>query len=189
MHIDIDPKKYRHWPYKNTLLLCASLLFLWLVADTEPVKTAVHGVAELGYLGAFIAGLFFVSVFTVAPAGLVLFRLAELFNPWEIALFAGIGAMIGDYIIFRFLRDRVFDELKPIFFKIGRSQLGKLFQTPYFAWLLPIVGAAIIASPLPDEAGIGLLGASQVRGWQFMLLTFILNATGIFLIVVAAQAL
>ncbi|HEY1074333.1 MAG TPA: hypothetical protein VGE59_01365 [Patescibacteria group bacterium] len=187
MHIDLDPRRYRNWPYKNTTLLILSFLILWLIIDTHPVQRAVSQVSGWGYLGAFLTGIFFVSVFTAAPAAVILFRLADVLNPWEVALFAGIGAMCGDYLIFRYLQDKVFDELKPIFFKIGRTQLGQLFHTPYFAWLLPIVGAAIIASPLPDEAGIGLLGASQVRGWQFLLLTFVLNSVGIFLIVLLAQ--
>lgn len=180
---------YRAWKYKNVAGLAASLLLLWYIADHPTVTSAINGVAELGYFGAFITGIFFVSTFTVAPAAIVLYRLADTFNPYAIALFAGAGAVIGDYLIFRFLRDGVFQELKPLFAKMGGSYIEKLLHTPYFFWLTPLVGALIIASPFPDEIGIGLMGISKIKPWQFVLLSFSLNALGIFIIVILAQRL
>ena len=47
--------------------------------------------SPMGYLGAFITGIFFVSTFTVVPASVVLFRLAESLHPIEVALLAGLG--------------------------------------------------------------------------------------------------
>src|SRR3990167_11173144 len=156
-------KKWKHWNYKNTALLILSLaLFFWF-AEHPIVKNTISLINGFGYIGAFISGIFFVSVFTVAPAAIVLFFLAETLNPLIVALFAGSGAVIGDYLIFRFLRDRVFDEIKPLLLKNGGNLLMKLFKTPYFAWGLSLVGAFIIASPFPDEVGIGLLGASKLR--------------------------
>jgi hypothetical protein len=49
-----------------------------------------------------------------------------------------------------------------------------------------VFGAVIIASPLPDEAGVSLLSLSKLKNWQFILLSFVLNATGIFIIVTLA---
>lgn len=114
--------------------------------------------------------------------------MAEKLNPFEIAILAGAGAVLGDYLIFRFLKDRVFYELKPIFTKIKGFYLIKIFQTPYFAWLTPLIGASIIVSPLPDEVGVGILGISKMKTWQFILLSFILNATGIFIVVTVARS-
>ena len=59
-------------------------------------------------------GIFFVSTFTVVPAMYVLYVLADKFNPFEVAVFAGLGALLGDYLIFRFLKDKIFEELKPL---------------------------------------------------------------------------
>lgn len=172
-----------HWKYKNTTLLVASLIALFLLADTEIAHAFIRQIGTYGYLGATITGIFFVSTFTVAPASLVLFHLAQEFNPVLIALFAGAGAVIGDLLIFRFLKDGVFDEMRPLVRRLGRSHLSVLFRTPYFAWLVPVVGAFIVASPFPDEIGIGLLGLSKIKWWQFALLAFVLNALGIFIIV------
>lgn len=179
---------YKSWQYKNSFLLLLGLVILFLFADSNIVQNTIAKIGSWGYLGAFITGIFFVSTFTVAPAMYVLYNLAEKLNPFEIALFAGLGALVGDYIIFRFLKDRIFEELKPVFMKLGGNYLTRIFRTPYFAWLVPLVGAAIIASPFPDEAGIGLLGLSKLKNWQFMLISFLLNAVGIFIIIILAKS-
>lgn len=181
--------QWRRWRYKNTTWLIVSLaVFVWLLGYPA-VEQFLQSFSALGYLGAFLAGILFVSVFTVAPAAVILFYVAEGAHPWLVAMFAGLGAMLGDYLIFRFLRDRVFEELSPLW---HRSRLGdfisRLFRTPYFAWLVPLLGLIVIASPFPDEVGIGLLGASKIKTWQFFLLTFLLNVAGILAVVLIGQA-
>jgi membrane protein YqaA with SNARE-associated domain len=187
MALDINPNKYKHWPYKNTALVILSVSALYYLADTPAVQIVINGIGSLGYIGAFITGIFFVSTFTVAPAAVVLFDLAHSHNPWEVALLAGAGAMIGDLIIFRFFRDHVFEELKVLYDKIAGPHFTDLFRTPYFAWIIPIIGAIIVASPFPDEIGIGLLGISKLKTWQFLIITFILNALGILLVIGLAK--
>lgn len=180
-------KRWRHWPYGNLTFLILSLVLFYYLADTAWVKSTIGRIGDLGYIGAFITGVFFVSTFTVVPAALVLYDLAETLDPIYIALLAGAGAVLGDYIIFRFLRDRVFEELLPVLNKLGGSTIKKLFLTPYFAWLIPIAGALIIATPVPDEVGITMLGASKLKNWQFLLLSLLLNSVGILIIVLIAR--
>lgn len=180
---------WKHWRYKNTILLIVSLFAIFLLSKTPALDEFIRSIGDLGYVGAFITGIFFVSTFTVIPASIVLFHLAEYLHPAEVAILAGLGAMLGDYILYRFLKDRLFDELRPVFKKFGHPYLSLLFKSPYFAWLLPIFGAFIIASPLPDEVGVGMLGVSKIKQWQFFALAFVLNAVGIFLIVGASQIL
>lgn len=179
---------WKNWQYKNTALLISGLFLFIYFIDSPAIQNTLKQIGSFGYLGAFFSGIFFVSVFTVAPASVVLYDLAENLNPLYIALAAGSGAVIGDYIIFRFLRDRVFEELNPIYQKMGGSFLKKIFLSPFFAWLIPIAGALIIASPLPDEAGITLLGLSKVKNWHFILITFLLNSIGILLVIVLSKS-
>jgi hypothetical protein len=179
---------YKSWRYKNTGLLIISVVVFFYLAGTPFVERIIAAMGSLGYIGSFIAGIFFVSTFTVAPAGIVLYHLAELLNPLGVALSAGIGAVIGDFIIFRFFKDHVFEELMPIFRKLGDHPILRILSTPYFAWILPVLGAFIIASPFPDEIGIGLMGISRMKSWQFLILAFVLNATGIFFIVTLAHS-
>ena len=182
-------EKYKHWKLKNTFLLIASMGVLFYFADNPFIKNVIHEIGGLGLFRAFLAGIFFVSTFTVAPASVILFYLVKELDPLGVIISAGIGAMFGDYIIFRFFKDKVFEELKPIFTKLGGSHISRLFSTPYFAWLAPVFGAIIIASPFPDEIGIGLLGIAKLKNWQFLTLSFILNSLGIFLIISFANLL
>ncbi len=180
--------KQKKWAYQNTILVLISIGLFILLADTPAAKLVIEHIGSYGYLGSFIAGIFFVSTFTVAPSGAVLFHLAEQYNPILIALTAGAGGVIGDLLIFRFVRGDAFAELSPILDRIKRRPVFALFKSPYFGWFTPVLGALIIASPLPDEAGIGLMGLSKIREWQFMLLTYVLNTTGILIIVLLTQA-
>ncbi len=168
-------------------MLFASIILLVFVLQSDDVHTFLRGLHEYGYIGAFVAGVFFVSTFTVAPAGVVLFALATELNPIFIAITAGFGCVVGDYTILRLFKDRVYEEVRPLFGRFRGSSIARLFRTPYFAWLLPVFGAFIIASPFPDEIGIGLLGSSKLATWQFLVLTFTLNTIGIFIIVSSAQ--
>lgn len=180
--------KWKHWPYKNTAFLILSLIVFFFFADTPVIKNTVSYIGNFGYIGAFFVGIMFVSIFTVAPAAVVLFHLAETLNPLGIAIAAGTGGVVGDYLILRFLKDRIFEELRPVFMNHGGKPLRKLFKTPYFAWAVPILGAIIVMSPFPDEVGIGLMGISRLKTWQLMGLLYLLDVTGIFLIVIAARS-
>ena len=181
--------KYKNWKFKNTGFLVLSLILFFYFADAPFVKNVIGSIGNLGYLGAFLTGIFFVFTFTIAPASVVLFFLAQELNPFGIALVAGLGGVMGDYIIFRFLKDRVFEELKPIFINLGGPRLSHLLATPYFGWVAPVVGAIIIASPFPDEIGIGLMSITKLKNWQFLVLSLILNSLGIFIIISLAKIL
>ena len=181
-------KYYFGWRYKNTIFLLFSLVLLYLFAGRPEVKSFIELIGGFGYFGAFLVGIMFVSTFTVAPSLMILYRLAETLNPFIVAILAGIGAVIGDYIIFRYYRDKIFTELKHLFKKLKGPYVFKIFTTPYFAWLTPLLGAAIIASPLPDEVGVGILGISKISTWKFVIVSFILNAAGIFIVVTLAQS-
>jgi len=176
-----------NWKYKNSFFLALSLLILYLVADSAAVKAVISGLGEWGYFGAFIVGIFFVSTFTVAPSILVVYYLAQTLNPWEVAVFAGLGAVIGDALIFSFIREGLFDEVKPLFSFFKKPLFFRVYNSPYFAWFLPIAGAIIIASPFPDEIGISLMGLSKVKRWQFMIISFVLNTSGLLIIATLAR--
>jgi len=180
-------RTYKNWRFKNTAILVLSLIVFFYLLNFPFVKNLISSIGGLGYLGAFISGMFFVSTFTVAPSTVILFYLAEKFNAWDIAILAGLGAVIGDFIIFKFLKDRVFEELKPIFQKTLGKKISNLYKTPYFGWTAMALGAIIIASPFPDEVGLSLMGLSKIKTWQFLLFSFTLNAIGIFIIILLAQ--
>lgn len=183
-------RRKKSWAYKNTTLLAISLVVFILVLETPIVVALLDHVRTLGHIGAVIAGMLFVSTFTVAPGTAILFHIAEEFDPVMIALHAGIGAVVGDLLIYRFFKDGVFKELAPLVKRHGGAGLKALIQSPQFTWFTPVLGAIIIALPIvPDEIGIGLMGLSRVKEWQFILLTYVPNVFGVLLVVLAAQAL
>ncbi len=176
------------WEFTNTILLIAGLVLLWLVSGTPIAHAVVRTFADWGYLGAFLTGLFFASTFTVAAAIVVLFALASILPPVPLALVAGFGAMLGDYIIFTFVRDHLVREWIPVYCRVAGTPLGRVFSSPFFAWFAPVLGAFIIATPLPDEVGVSLLGIAGMRSWKMLGITFVLNAVGILAIVTIAHA-
>jgi len=176
-----------YWKYKNLTLFFISLLGAYFLSRFETFHTFLLSLGELGYLGAFIAGILFVSTFTVATGAVILLVLAETLSPLEIGLIAGLGAVVGDFAIFRFIKDSLTEEILPIYRLLGGGHITKVLHTKYFSWTLPVIGAVIIASPLPDEVGVSLMGISKMKTYQFVLLSFILNAIGISLVVSASN--
>ncbi|MBI5356786.1 hypothetical protein HZB78_04205 [Candidatus Collierbacteria bacterium] len=123
----------------------------------------------------------------MTAGAIILFFLAETFTSWEIGLIAGLGAVAGDLTIFKFVKNGLAGEIKDIYNHMdGRHHLRRLFHSKYFSWTLPVVGALIIAPPLPDELGVTLMGISRLNTIQFLITSFLLNSIGIFLIVSGA---
>lgn len=178
---------WKHWKYKNLTLLGVSIAVAIYLFREESFHEFLLGLGNTGYIGAFIAGILFVSTFTAATGAVILLVLAEKLSPFEIGIIAGLGAVIGDFTIFKFVKDNIIEELKDIYNQVDHdNHLKKIFHTKYFSWTFPVLGAIIIASPLPDELGVSLMGISKMKTYQFLILSFILNAVGIFLVVSAS---
>ncbi len=138
-------------------------------------------------LASFIAGIFFTSVFTLAPASIALIQIAEK-APIDHVIFIGaLGALLGDLLLFYFIRDRFGEDVKKIMKFKTLKHFFKSFHFGFLKWLSPLLGALIIASPLPDEFGISLLGMSKVKMIFFIPISFAMNALGIYLLVLFAQ--
>lgn len=141
---------------------------------------------SLGYPGAFVAGILFVCSFTVAIGVVALVALSHSLNPVILAIVAGAGAVIGNFFIFRFIKDDILEDIVPLFKKIEGNHLTKLLHTKYFQWSLPVIGALLIISPLPDEVGISLMDIAGMSTLRFLILCFFLNSIGILFIALAA---
>lgn len=181
---------WHRYRYKNLTCLFVSLLISFFLLRNEVFRNFLLHLGNLGYFGAFIAGILFVSTFTVALGSVILLLLVESLSPLEIGLIAGLGAVVGDTVIFQFIRNKgLADEIKHLFEYFGGDKISHLLHTKYFSWTLPVVGALIIASPLPDELGVGLMGISKMKMAQFLLISFLLNSVGIFLVVATSLIL
>lgn len=172
--------------YKNLALIFLGIISAFFLSKSADFHQFLLQIGDFGYLGVFLAGMLFVSTFTVATGAVILFILAETLSPLEIGIIAAFGAVIGDFTIFKFVKDNLISEIEPIYEHFGGNHLTKILHTKYFSWTIPVFGAIIIASPLPDEIGVSLMGIAKMKTYQFMILSFILNAVGIFLIVSAS---
>lgn len=179
---------WRSWKYKNLSFLFFSLVFAFFLGKLEPFHQFLLSLGTLGYLGSFFAGVLFVSTFGVATGIVALLVLAEKLNPILLGVIAGTGGVAADFLLFRFVKDRLIDEVKPIYDQLDHNHhLKKLLHTKHFRWVFPVVGAIIIASPLPDELGVSLMGIAKMRNRTFLLLSFILNSSGIILFLLASR--
>ena len=176
-----------HWRYKNLTLAFFSVVLAVALYRFEAFHSLLLHLGNFGYIGAFLAGMFFVWTFTATTSALVLLILAETLSPLEIGLIAGLGAVVGDMLIFRLVKDGLANEIKDIYNHVDhKKHLKKLFHSKYFNWMLPVLGGIIIASPLPDEVGVSLMGISKMGAVKFAILSYFLNSVGIFLIIFAS---
>lgn len=181
-------KIFHPYKYKNLTFLFISIIVAFFVFQFEPLHSFLLNLGGFGYIGAFIAGILFVSTFTVATGAILLLILAERLSPIELGIIAGLGGVVGDFTIFRLVKDNLANEINDIYNHVdGDHHLKRVFHSRYFAWTLPVIGGAIIASPFPDEIGVSLMGISKMKTYKFLLVSFILNAIGIFLIVSASR--
>lgn len=168
--------------YKNLILLGVCIGIVTLLVHLEPFKYVLAQINQLGYFGAFIGGVLFVFTFTVALGGVILFSLADSHSIFIVSLVAGLGGTLGDLVIFRFVKDGLMEEITPLYRSVGGDRLTRIFKRSYLHFMLPVIGAIIIASPLPDEIGVSLMGISHIRTSYFVLISFFLNTIGLFLL-------
>ena len=140
----------------------------------------VVGALGSGAFSSFIAGVFFTSAFTIAPASVALGHISLTTPIHVVALWGALGALCGDLILFFFIRDKFANDLKRSFKPTFVKHIASSFHFGFLKWLAPIFGALIIASPLPDELGLTLLGMSKVRLAVFIPLAFTMNLIGIY---------
>ncbi len=180
-------------PYKNLgrdmFFVLLSVLVASVLVRFGVIKNII-GVAQEGkIIGSFLAGVFFTSAFTLAPASIALAALSQTTPIWIVALCGALGAVIGDMVLFLFIRDRFADDLENALHAYHDRKLTRFFHRKFFHWLSPIIGALIIASPLPDEMGITMLGVSRIRTGTLIAISFVMNFVGVLLVALVAHSL
>jgi len=174
----------------DALIIAVSIGVAVILVQTGAVIQILMSAQGLEFLGSFVAGLFFTSMFTTAPAIVTLGEIARIHAVMPTALIGAAGAVVGDLIIFRFVREKFSEHLLELLKhrNIWR-RMHTLFKRKLFRWLSLFVGGIIIASPLPDELGISLFGFSRIKTSWFIFLSYIFNFIGIVLIGSVARAI
>ena len=180
----------RHWLHKllvDFIIILLGVALTWLIAETQ-VFGALDTIINMSYAAAALAGLFFVSIFTIAPAAYILFKLAGTQSLWPVAVLAGLGAAAGDVVIYWFARYRLARDLAAVISPRARRLIARAEKQVFFRWLMAVLGVLIVASPIPDELGITLVGFARMKMKYFAPAAFVLNVIGIYLVLLASQA-
>jgi hypothetical protein len=143
----------------------------------------------MAYVGSFISGIFFVSIFTTAPATVVLGEIARVNSIFMVALFGSFGSVVGDLLIFRFVKNHISEDFSFLIKKSGLKRFTAIFKTRVFHWLFAFLGALVVASPLPDELAMSMMGLAKIKTSVIIPLSFILNFFGILIVGLIARAI
>jgi len=140
-------------------------------------------------MGAFLAGILFASTFTVAVASSVFLLLTKTHNAFAIALIGGLGALAGDTLIFKFLRDDLIADFEYLEKHFPNKLAKRIIHSKLIFWFLPIIAALVIASPFPDEVGLLLLASIKLKYHHFSILSFTFNTIGILILSIVGKAI
>jgi membrane protein YqaA with SNARE-associated domain len=182
-------KLWKRYEYKHTTLAVLAIWLFTLIIDSTLVAAIFAFIENLGFWGGFISGILSVSFFTAAPAVVLLIGLASKAEPHMLALAWAVGSTIGDWLVVKFYQEQVFHELAPLLKKLGFGRLIKAMRRKYTSWILFLAGTLFIASPLPDEPGVALMGLSHLKRRFIIFMCFLLNILGALTIILAVEAI
>ena len=174
---------------EDLIAVSASVFLAWFLISSGALANLLAATDAGKIFESFVVGFFFTSAFTLAPAAVFLAELSQIISPWTVAFFGALGAMCGDLVLFLFIRDRLANDIKALFPKAAVRHFLNSFHLGFWKWLAPILGALIIASPLPDEFGVSLLGLSRTRIAVLLPVAFVMNFLGILAVATVANTL
>lgn len=140
-------------------------LVLLVIVAIFMLRDQVQELAHFGYLGVFIAAMMSnATVFLPIPGVAVVFAMGAVFNPFLTALFAGMGAAVGELTGYL----------------LGFSGQGLVEHAGWYRqirnWMmthpklidLGILALAAIPNPFFDAAGVAA-GTMKIPIWRFLL--------------------
>ncbi len=104
-------KKARGFLVEDFAIIILSIFAAIVLVQTQVLANILATAQEYKLLGSFIAGMFFTSIFTTAPSIVALGEISQMQPILHVAFLGALGALIGDLIIFRFIKDRLSEHL------------------------------------------------------------------------------
>jgi uncharacterized membrane protein YdjX (TVP38/TMEM64 family) len=170
------------------LIVTASVYLAVYLFHLGAIEWLINLAGDNVLLVSLLAGVFFTSFFTTPPAIAVFAGLGEQGNIFVIALVGALGSVLGDSLIFFFVREHVAKDAASIMSGPRLKRILRVLRKRRYRRILPVLGALIIASPIPDEIGLALIGVSTLKRWQFFILSYAMNALGILSILLLGSA-
>ncbi len=167
---------------RDVVIISLSIVGAIALARSGVVQEFFLITPESTLVGIFLAGVLFTSLFTTPIAIAMFVSMAPGVDVLSMAAIGATGAVLGDLLIFGLIRFTFQADVQHLLSLPKYKRLFHVFQRRLFRWFLPFIGALIIASPLPDELGIGLMGVSKMKVTSLIAISYVMNAIGIALI-------
>lgn len=178
-------RAWSDWPYKHMTLVALIITAFVLLLDTAIMAAFFEFSRGLGYIGAFIAGMLSVSLFTAAAGVVILFELGQTLDPVAVIGLATIGSVLADFIILEFFEDNIMHELRHLSKKLGLKFKVPRRQKRRVRLFSGLIGIVMIGSPLPDELGLAVMDISHWSTSRILIICAVANCIGLTAIVLA----
>lgn len=183
--------------YPNIILFVLSATIAVILSWVGVFEYLAH-IGDLGYVGAFVAGLLWPFTFVTPLATAGFFYLGQANNIWGVIALGSIGAFFSDLFIWRFFKGGIFDEFEKIweiyenhhrrrFTQKHKLHLIQLFHSRPFHFINLFLGVTVLFSPLPDEIGLEMLAYYKLGPGKFVLLSIISSVVAIWLVTNAGR--
>jgi hypothetical protein len=171
--------EFEMWRYRYLVLFSVGVVLAILILSNNAITSFLSRASEWSYFGAFATGIFYTYSLTSMPATAVFFEVSKGLNPFVAAALGGLGAMLGDLIIFKFIKTDILPEARLLArdLRIPRIRSRKFIHMIHK--VAPFIAGFIIASPLPDELGAAMFGAIEYDTKKFMVISWTCNTLGL----------
>ena len=117
----------------DIIIIAIGILVAIILVKLGVIDALVYSLRNYSALASFIAGIFFTSTFTIAPASVAIVHIAGHAPLPVVAIWGALGAMCGDLVLFLFIRDRLAEDIKALFPKSMVRRFLNSFHPAFFA--------------------------------------------------------
>src|SRR3989344_4988751 len=168
---------YKRFSTYNVVFFFVTMFVVFIFLADSKVANFIQSVGmQGGLLSLLVAGAAYSNFITSPAAAAAIFFLGKVYNPLLVAAIGAFGTVFTDYLLFRFIKTKA---------RASFLHLAEGFRTKYrktrktLRILGTIVAGLIIASPLPDELGVAILGIENYKTKWFLLFSYVMNFLGI----------
>jgi len=126
--------KISHLIY-DIVIIFISIIFAVAIVKTGLLFLFAGLTNNLWFIESFLVGIFFTSIFTTAPATVALGEIAQHNSLILVSVFGALGALVGDWIIFKLMKDRFLKDFEYLIKKKpGKERILSIFHLKFFRW-------------------------------------------------------
>jgi hypothetical protein len=115
---------------RDLVMIFIGVVFALLLSASGIIDYVVSVFKDYYIIASFVSGIFFTSVFTLAPASITLIHIAQNSPISGVVFWGGLGAMCGDLVLFLFIKDRFAEDLKNVIVRSSGQGCGEYVFFP-----------------------------------------------------------